>query len=142
MVMIKRPAIILSLFCLCVCLTFSQVFVSKVSAVSPLTSPVTAFLNTISGKITIKHIGWWHHASLPVMPFNNVVVKLWNFSTHEVTQTNTDVDGNYMFSVDKGMYKVMPIVDEDVVDVMAPPFQVVFVNKKNRMNVNFHALDF
>jgi hypothetical protein len=137
----RKPAFLFSLFFLCLVVTISQVFVSPVRAIEPLTSPVTAFLQKIGGNITIKHIGWWHHGFFRFMPLDHITVTLLNLKTHETLQTQTDADGAYLFAVTKGMYKVMPVIDKNTADIVAPPLRIVVVNKHDKMHEDFRALD-
>jgi hypothetical protein len=101
---------------------------------SPVTSPITFSGFKLQGNVSYRVIKRWFNSLKRFTPAADVTVVAKNRDTGEKTETKTDSDGDYIFTLPSDKYRVT--VKSDGHGWFVPPFHNVNLNK-DRDSIDF-----
>jgi hypothetical protein len=101
---------------------------------SPITGPITFSGFKLQGKVTYKVIRRWFNSMKKLVPASNVTVVAKDRDTGAKTETKTDGDGNYIFTLPSDKYRVS--VQSDNHGWFVPFYHNVNLNK-DRDGIDF-----
>jgi len=107
---------------------------------APITGPVSQFATSITGKVTLRYLGWFRgiNNNDRIKPAPNVTIEARNIYTNEKFVTTTDVNGNYILNAKSGSYLVS--AKQNKVNFVPGVKFVKLPEGKTKSNVNFQGL--